>query len=142
MLVGAIDRDAGVNAFKDSAMGVDVARKLGFRVFELGAIDRKADRAALAVQPSFRPARLELGKILLTLGRDREAIPVLLPALQVDDSYTPVVLMFLAQAYRTTGDRQNALEYLKQAHERALKTGPPNLLAEIERELAQLGSHP
>lgn len=99
-------------------------------------------RAALVVQPSFRPARLELGKILLTLGRDREAIPVLLPALQVDDSYTPVVLMFLAQAYRTTGDRQNALEYLKQAHERALKSGPPNLLAEIERQLAQLGSQP
>jgi tetratricopeptide (TPR) repeat protein len=99
-------------------------------------------RAALAVQPSFRPARLELGKILLTLGRDREVIPVLLPALQVDDSYTPVVMMFLAQAYRTTGDRQNALEYLKQAHDRALKTGPPKLLAEIERQLAQLASHP
>jgi predicted Zn-dependent protease len=99
-------------------------------------------RAALAVQPSFRPARLELGKILLTMGRDREAIPVLLPALQVDDSYTPVVMMFLAQAYRATGDRQNALEYLKEAHDRALKTGPPNLLAEIERQLAQLGSRP
>ena len=42
-------------------------------------------RAALAVQPSFRPARLELGKILLTMGRDREAIPVLLPALQTED---------------------------------------------------------
>lgn len=99
-------------------------------------------RAALAVQPSFRPARLELGKILLNLGRDREAIPVLLPALQVEDSYTTVVMMFLARAYLTSGDRQNALEYLNQAHVRALKSGPPKVLAEIERELAQLGSHP
>jgi len=38
-------------------------------------------RLALAAEPSFRPARLELGKILLETGRDREAIPVLLPAL-------------------------------------------------------------
>jgi lipopolysaccharide biosynthesis regulator YciM len=65
---------------------------------------------------------------------------VLLPALQVDDSYTPVVMMFLAHAYLSTGDRQNAREYLEQAHVRALKTGPPNLLAQIEKDLAQLGS--
>ncbi len=99
-------------------------------------------RLALAAEPSFRPARLELGKILLETGRDREAIPVLLPALQVDDSYTPVVMMFLARAYYTSGDRENAREYLKQAHVRALKTGPPNLLAQIEKMLAQLGSNP
>jgi len=99
-------------------------------------------RQALAVEPSFRPARLELGKILLDTGRDREAIPVLLPALQVDDTYTPVVMMFLAQAYLISGDRQHAREYLEQAHVRALKTGPPNLLAQIEKNLAQLGSTP
>ncbi len=99
-------------------------------------------RLALAADPAFRPARLELGKVLLELGRDREVIPVLLPALQVDDSYTPVVLMFLGQAYFASGDRENAREYLKQAHARAIKNGPPNLLAQIERELAQLGSLP
>ena len=96
-------------------------------------------RAALAAQPSFRPARLELGKILLTMGRDREAIPVLLPALQTEDSYTPVVMMFVGYAYLRTGDRRNALEYLNQAHTRALKSGPPNLVAEIERGLKQAG---
>jgi len=99
-------------------------------------------RLALAAQPSFRPARLELGKILLTLGRDREAIPVLLPTLQVEDSYTPVVMMFLAQAYVRTGDRENAKEYLRQARARALKSGPPNLLAQIDKGLALLGSSP
>ena len=97
-------------------------------------------RLALAVQPSYRPARMELGKILLDLGRNREVIPVLLPALQVEDSYTPVVMMFLAYAYLNTGDRENAGEYLKQARVRALKTGPPKLLAQIDEGLAQVGS--
>jgi tetratricopeptide (TPR) repeat protein len=97
-------------------------------------------RAALAAQPSYRAARLELGKLLLDAGRNREVIPVLLPALQVEDSYTPVVMMFLAYAYLSTGDRDNAREYLKQAHIRALKTGPPNLLAQIEKGLTELGS--
>lgn len=99
-------------------------------------------RLALAVEPSFRPARLELGKMLLAAGRDREAIPVLLPALQVEDNFTPVVMMFLGHAYLTTGDRLNAVQYLQQAHAKALKTGPPKLLEQIERDLAQLGSHP
>ena len=97
-------------------------------------------RAALAAQPSFRPARLELGKILLSTGRDREAIAVLLPALQTEDSYTPVVMMFVGYAYLRTGDRQNAREYLTQAHTRALKSGPPNLVAQIEQGLKQSGS--
>jgi Tfp pilus assembly protein PilF len=97
-------------------------------------------RAALAAQPSFRPARLELGKILLSTGRDREAIAALLPALQTEDSYTPVVMMFVGYAYLRTGDRQNAREYLTQAHTRALKSGPPNLVAQIEQGLKQAGS--
>ncbi len=99
-------------------------------------------RAALGAQPSFRPARLELGKILLDLHRDREAIPVLLPALQVEDSYTPVVMMFLARAYLTSGDPEKAREYLQQARTRAVKTGPPDLLARIDQGLRQLGSPP
>ena len=97
-------------------------------------------RAALAAQPSYRAARMELGKILLTMGRDREAIPVLLPALQTEDSYTPVVMMFVGYAYLRTGDRRNAREYLSQAHTRALKSGPPNLIAQIEQGLKQAGS--
>ena len=72
--------------------------------------------------------------------RPHEAIPVLLPALQTEDSYTPVVMMFVGYAYLRTGDRQNAREYLNQAHTRALKSGPPNLVAEIERGLKQVGS--
>jgi tetratricopeptide (TPR) repeat protein len=97
-------------------------------------------RLALAAQPSFRPARLELAKLLLAQGHSSEVIPLLLPALQVDDSYTTVVMMFLAQAYANSGDKSNATEYLKQARARVLKSGPPQLLAQIEQGLRQLGS--
>jgi tetratricopeptide (TPR) repeat protein len=97
-------------------------------------------RLALAAQPGFRPARLELGKILIQLGRSREAIPVLLPALQVEDPDTPVVMMFLTQAYANLGDRQHAREYLEEARVEVLKNDPRNLLPQIERGLKLLGS--
>jgi tetratricopeptide (TPR) repeat protein len=97
-------------------------------------------RLALAAQPSFRPAQLQLGRMLVNLGRDREAIPELLPALQVDDADTPMVMLFLAQAYANSGDLPKAREYLKQARTRVQKTGPPDLLERIDQGLKQLGA--
>jgi tetratricopeptide (TPR) repeat protein len=99
-------------------------------------------RLALAVDPSFRPARLMLGQLLITTGRSREAIPVLLPALQRNDKVTPIFLMTLAQAYANTGDPAKAIDCLKQARPLVLQSGPPNLLAQIDQGLAQFGSHP
>jgi tetratricopeptide (TPR) repeat protein len=97
-------------------------------------------RLALQVEPSFRPARLMLGQLLITTGRSREAIPVLIPALQGNDKMTPVFLMTLAQAYANSGDRAKATEFLKQARPLVLQSGPPQLLAQIDQGLAQLGS--
>jgi tetratricopeptide (TPR) repeat protein len=99
-------------------------------------------RLALAVDPSFRPARLMLGQLLISTGRSRDAIPVLLPALQRNDKATPLFLMTLAQAYANTGDAPKAIERLKQARPLVLQSGPPNLLAQIDQGLTQLGSHP
>jgi len=97
-------------------------------------------RIAIAQQPDFRIARLELAKDLLYAGRSREAIPVLLPALQVEDQNTPVAMMFLVQAYVNTGDRATARKYLEQAHQYVLRNGPSNLLPQIESNLRSLGS--
>jgi len=97
-------------------------------------------RLALKVEPSFRPARLMLGQLLITTGRSREAIPELVPALQGNDKMTPVFLMTLAQAYANSGDPAKATEYLKQARPLVLQSGPPQLLAQIDQGLAQLGS--
>jgi tetratricopeptide (TPR) repeat protein len=99
-------------------------------------------RLALAAQPSYRAAHLQLGRILVSQGRDREAIPELLPALQVDDSDTSLVMLLLAQAYANSGDLDKARDYLKQARVRALKTGPPGLVQQIDQGLTQLGSRP
>jgi tetratricopeptide (TPR) repeat protein len=97
-------------------------------------------RIAIAQQPDFRVARLELAKNLLYAGRSREAIPVLLPALKVEDQNTPVAMMFLVQAYVNTGDRATARKYLEQAHQYVLRNGPSNLLPQIESNLKSLGS--
>lgn len=97
-------------------------------------------RIAVDQQPDFRIARLELAKDLLTAGRSREAIPVLLPALRVDDKNTPVAMMFLVQAYVNLGDKASARKYLEQAHEYVLRNGPANLLPQIENNLRSLGA--
>jgi len=97
-------------------------------------------RIAVAQQPDFRMARLELAKDLLYAGRSKEAIPVLLPALQVEDQNTPIAMMFLVQAYVNMGDRATARKYLEQAHEYVLRNGPSNLLPQIESNLRSLGS--
>ncbi len=83
-----------------------------------------------------------LGQLLITTGRSREAIPALLPALQGNDKMTPLFLMTLAQAYANSGEPAKASEYLKQARPLVLQSGPPQLLAQIDQGLAQLGSRP
>ncbi len=90
-------------------------------------------RLALAVDPSFRPARLMLGQLLINSGRSREAIPVLIPALQRNDTTTPLFLITLAQAYANSGERAKAIEYLKQARPLVLQSGPADLLVQLDR---------
>jgi tetratricopeptide (TPR) repeat protein len=99
-------------------------------------------RLALAADSSNRGAQIELGRILINLRRDREAIPQLLPALSVDDAQTSFVMVLLGEAYLATSDPAKARQYLEQARGRVSKEGPPQLLAEIEDELSQLPSRP
>jgi protein O-GlcNAc transferase len=94
-------------------------------------------QSALAAEPSNRLAQVELARILLSLGRGKEAIPPLTAALQVNDARTSMVLVMLAEAYRSIGDRPRTRQYLEQALERVRNEGPPELLAEIEQELRQ-----
>jgi tetratricopeptide (TPR) repeat protein len=98
-------------------------------------------RIAVQLDPTFRPARLMLGQLLIRAGRSQEAIPVLLPALQVNDQTTPLFLMTLTQAYVNSGNLEKAREYLSEARPLVLKSGPPQLLAQIDAGLAQLGPH-
>ena len=94
-------------------------------------------QSALAAEPSNRLAQVELARILLSLGRGKEAIPPLTSALQVNDSRSSLVLVMLAEAYRSIGEGARSRQYLEQALGRVRNEGPPELLAEIEQELRQ-----
>ena len=146
--IGQEHYDASVTAVKKAIeLKPDYAEAYVFLGYMMEKHHRPAEaiedyRLALAAQPSYRPALLQLGRLLVTLGRDREAIPELLPALEVDDSDTSIVMLLLAQAYANTGDLEKARDHLKQARIKALKTGPPDLLQQIDQGLTQLGSRP
>jgi len=117
-----------------------LGRTLEAQNHSAGAVEEY--RLALAADSSNRAAQIELGRILINLRRDREAIPQLLPALSVDDAQTSFVMVLLGEAYLATGDPAQARQYLEQARGRVRNEGPPQLLAEIDDELRQLPSRP
>jgi protein O-GlcNAc transferase len=93
---------------------------------------------ALALEPSDRAFQMKVWWTLITNGRGRETIPQLLPALQLDDSFTSMRMVMLGEAYRTTGDFGKSRQFLEQARARVRSQGPPDLLAQIEQELKEL----
>ena len=93
---------------------------------------------ALAAQSSDRETQMKLWRVLIIQGRSREAIPQLLPALKLDDSYSSLRLVLLGEAYRTTGEPGKARDYLEQARSRVRTEGPPGLLGQIDQELKDL----
>ena len=95
---------------------------------------------ALAAEPSDHPVQMKLWWILITHDRGREAIPQLLPALQIDDSFSSMRLVLLGEAYRTTGELGKSRQYLEMARNRVRAQGPPDLLPQIEQELKELGA--
>jgi tetratricopeptide (TPR) repeat protein len=93
---------------------------------------------ALEAQSSDRATQMKLWRALIVQGRSREAIPQLLPALKIDDSYASLRLVLLGEAYRTTGEAAKARDYLEQARNRVRTEGPPGLLGQIDQELKDL----
>ena len=92
---------------------------------------------AVALEPSDRAFQMKVWWTLITNGRGRDAIPQLLPALQVDDPFTSMRLVLLGEAYRTTGDFGRSRQYLELARDRVRQQGPPDLLPQIEQELKE-----
>jgi len=93
---------------------------------------------ALAARPSDRALQMEFWRALIVSGRAREAIPQLLPATQIDDTYTSYLLILAGEAYRATGDTREARRYLEHALARVRAQGPPELQSQVERELNRL----
>jgi tetratricopeptide (TPR) repeat protein len=113
----------------------------------LGAIDelerrpQEAEsefRVAIADRPDYPLARFHLARVLVNQQKYEEAIQQLLRALQPEDENTPTYTYALAAAYARSGNREQALHYYRQAHDRAVAHGQSQLLASIDRELNML----
>ena len=98
-------------------------------------------RLALAQGPD-RAVQMNLWRLLIIHGQGREVIPALLEALPIEDMYSALRLVLIAEAYHTTGDAAKARQYLEQARNRVRQEGPPALLAQIDQELAQVTPRP
>lgn len=97
---------------------------------------------ALAAQTSDRALQMKLWRLMIIQGRSREVMPELIAALQIEDTYSTLRLVLLGEAYLTSGDTAKARQYLEQARNSARSEGPPQLLAEIDQELARMPPRP
>jgi len=95
-------------------------------------------RRAVAAQSSDPNVQLKLWRLLIIQGQSREAIPQLLAALPLDDSFATLRRVLLGEAYLTSGDLVRARQYLEQARSRAQKDGPRELVAQVDQELERI----
>lgn len=136
-------REAG-NAFR-KALDInpyypEAHNNLGFVLEREGRPDEamKQYRAAIENRPNYRLAHFHLGRLLLSRGKGAEAIDQLQQTLTPEDESTPGFLYGLGAAYARTGDRQHALQYIREARQRAASLGQTQLLASIDRDLRTL----
>jgi tetratricopeptide (TPR) repeat protein len=99
-------------------------------------------RQAIASDPQHRTARLNLGRVLVAMGRPREAIEHLLKTLLPDDVDAPRCMFALSHAYFSAGDHVNARKYGRDALDRAERLGQEELARMIQRELQRFPPAP
>jgi len=95
-------------------------------------------RKAIEDKPSDRQAHFNLGRILVNQKNFREGILELRKTIEPEDENTPRFVYALGAAFARSGDRENALRYIRQAREGAAARGQSTLLASIERDLHTL----
>jgi len=96
-------------------------------------------KKAVEERPDFRQAHFNLGRVLVNRQQYQEGIRELQQTLQPVDESTPAYLYALGAAYGRAGERQEAIRYLRQAHEQASARGQTQLLSDIEKDLQSLG---
>jgi tetratricopeptide (TPR) repeat protein len=95
-------------------------------------------RKSIESVPGDRQAHFNLGRILVNQGKYQEGIEQLLQTLTPVDASTPAYLYALGAAYGRAGERQKALDYLRQARSEAAARGQSKLLAAINEDLQTL----
>ncbi len=95
-------------------------------------------RKAVESTPNSRQAHFNLGRILVNQQKYADGIEELRKTLEPQDEDTPRYMYALGAALARSGDRQNAVRYLRQAREGAEAHGQSGLLASIDRDLHTL----
>ena len=118
----------------------DAQVQLGSLLDESG---RQAEAAtyyerALAADAGHRQAHYLLAHNLVRRGQVDEAIRHFLETIKVEDNRTPVCMQSLAVAYERSGNRQQALYYMEQAHRRAVSFGMRDLASRLQQDLKRL----
>jgi tetratricopeptide (TPR) repeat protein len=113
---------------------------LGFLLERQGRLaDAIAEyRQAAANAPNNRQAHFNLGRSLVSLRNYAEGIQELRKTLEPKDQDTPRYVYALGAALARSGDRQNALAYLREARDGAQAQGQTALVASIDRDLRTL----
>lgn len=125
-----------VNADALTATGFLLERK-GKQQEAIAAYQR-----AIGSKPEHRQAHFNLGRILVNQGNYQEGIEHLSKTLTPVDENTPVYLYALGAAYGRSGDRENALRYLREAQKQASARGQSKLLSDIEGDLRSVEGGP
>ena len=95
-------------------------------------------RKAIENKPGDRQAHFNLGRLLVNQKKYAEGIQELEKTIEPEDENTPRYVYALGAAFARSGDRQNALRYIRQARESAAARGQSALLISIERDLRAL----
>jgi len=95
-------------------------------------------RRAIENKPSDRQAHFNLGRILVNQKKYQEGIQELERTLEPEDENTPRYIYALGAAFARSGDRENALRYIRQARDGAAARGQSALLTSIDRDLRTL----
>jgi Tfp pilus assembly protein PilF len=113
---------------------------LGFLLERQGKLQEAAQEYRKAIEngPSNRQAHFNLGRVLVNQQKYTEGIQELTKTLEPKDQDSPRYVYALAAALARSGDRQNALVYMREARDSAEAQGQAGLLASIERDLRRL----
>jgi Tfp pilus assembly protein PilF len=133
-------QDAFRKAIEINPYYADAHNNLGYLLERDGLFSEAATEYQKAVdnKPSDRQAHFNLGRVLVNQRRYQQGISELEKTIEPEDEKTPRYLYALGAAFARSGDRQNALRYIRQAREGAAARGQSDLLASIDRDLHAL----
>lgn len=131
----AFERSLQVDPFNAEAH-----HNFGAMIEREGRLDEAADhfRRAIEIKPGHRMAHFHLGRILVNQDKLAAAIEQFQQTLTPEDEQTPMFTYALGATYARAGEREKAVQFLRQALKSATAHGQTQLATSIERDLQNL----